>query len=301
MPVISGILLFTFGSIIGSFLNVLTLRYDPEGKLFDVKKLSGRSHCVQCGKILSWAELVPVLSFLFLRGKCSACGGKISWQYVFVEIASGLIFLFVPFFLSHFYEIKSSLFFSGDGPWWIYTLALLWVGVFLIWLVMTVIDIRHYLIPDELNLLLGIFGIAVALLSILVVDEWPILHESFLTRFILLFSPTQNIILTHLLGMAVGAGLFGALSIFSKGRAMGFGDVKLALSTGILFGWPDIGLILILSFISGGLVGVFTIARKKKTMKDRLPFAPFFILGCILTFFLGTSIIQGYFDLFSLY
>ncbi len=81
---------------------------------------------------------------------------------------------------------------------------------------------------------------------------------------------------------------------------MGMGDVKLAAATGLVLGWPDIALATLLSFVIGGLVGGVLLALGKKHIKDKLPFAPFFVLGVFLTVFLGHAIVGGYFGLFSL-
>ena len=85
------VLVFILGTIIGSFLNVLILRY---GK----KDITGRSACPFCGKTLQWYELIPILSFIIQRGKCRLCESKISWQYPLVEFATGSIFVSVLFF-----------------------------------------------------------------------------------------------------------------------------------------------------------------------------------------------------------
>ena len=83
-------LIFVFGTIIGSFLNVVILRYGT-GKSF----AKGSSQCFSCGKKLSWYELVPILSFLFQKGKCKGCGSKISWQYPLIETITGVLFLLI--------------------------------------------------------------------------------------------------------------------------------------------------------------------------------------------------------------
>src|SRR3989344_2404324 len=90
------ILLFIFGAVLGSFINVLAVRYDPERFIFDSKVIGGRSYCPHCRKTLRWFELVPLMSFLFQRGQCLGCGRRISFQYPLVEIVAGLICVFVP-------------------------------------------------------------------------------------------------------------------------------------------------------------------------------------------------------------
>ena len=85
--------LFVFGAVFGSFINVLTLRYTGEEFLFSNKILSGRSHCRKCDRTLGWFELIPILSFVLLRGRCRTCHTKISFQYPIVEVVAGLIFV----------------------------------------------------------------------------------------------------------------------------------------------------------------------------------------------------------------
>jgi len=158
MAAFSGFLLFIFGTAIGSFLNVLILRYKPERPLFDWRALSGRSHCPACGRTLSPAELIPFFSFLFLRGKCGSCRARISLQYPLVELLTGLAFLGVPLFLNNFYGVSQELFFSFALAPWHYFLAGLWVFAFVCFIAITAIDLKHCIIPDELVVMVGVAG-----------------------------------------------------------------------------------------------------------------------------------------------
>ncbi|MDP3785445.1 MAG: prepilin peptidase, partial [bacterium] len=159
--------LFVFGLAFGSFLNVVALRArrwtrnPPAGgtqKNAEDSILSGRSRCMRCGTTLRWHELIPLLSFLFLRGKCRTCKEKISWQYPIVELLSGLIFLFSPLYFARFFGV-GNLFFFRPELWGFYFFVFVWVVAFWLLLLMSVIDIRHYIIPDELNMMLGVFGV----------------------------------------------------------------------------------------------------------------------------------------------
>ncbi len=293
-------LLFVLGSVMGSFINVLDLRYDPNRSVFDSKRLSGRSKCMSCGKTLTAVELIPILSFILQRGRCRSCKKKISFQYPIVEATAGFIFLTVALTLNNFFSIASNVFFNLEAPAIHYFLVFIWSLAFLVWLLITLIDLKHYLVPDELNLTLGFFGLLLLALTFLNQGYFSGFRDSFLTHYNLIFSPLQNPGLNHLLGGLIGFIFFAAFSILSRGRAMGMGDAKLALPTGLLLGWADIGLAIALSFILGGIAGVILIRRKEKTMHDRIPFAPFFVLGVALTFFFGHSIIAGYFALFPL-
>ena len=294
-------ILFLFGVSIGSFLNVLILLYDPESALFNVRRLWGRSQCIQCKRQLVWWELIPLASFLFLRGKCRVCHTSLSLQYPLVEFVSGAIVAGIPAFFKYFLFGDIS-FFSATTPFLsfgFFVLCAVWILAFLAFLVMIAIDIRHYIIPDELNLVVGILGIISALLFFFYKDALLPFRTSFIMHYALLFFPISHILLAHGIGSIVAGGLFSALSILSRGRAMGFGDAKLAFAAGLLLGWPDIMLAIILSFIFGGLVGGYYLFRRARTMKDRLPFAPFFVLGIVCTVFFGAAIVQGYFALFG--
>lgn len=294
------IILFVFGLVIGSFLNVLIWRYHPDGKLFDGKKLSGRSHCPYCHRKLKASELVPLGSFFIQKGKCRECGHKLSWQYPLVEFLSGAIFAGLPWFLNGFYNVNNFLFANFALSFWYYALVFLWVLAFLVWLVIAVIDLRHYVIPNELNLLLAVFGIfAVVLLALYANQIFPF-RSSFLKNYELIFFPFQNVILNRLLGMAAGGLFFGFLVFLSRGRGMGIGDVKLALASGLALGWPDIGLVTVISFFIGACLSGILLLAGQKTMQDKIPFAPFFVLAVFITVFFGHAIISGYFNLFRI-
>lgn len=288
------IILFFFGTILGSFLNVLTLRYKPEQNVFAPASIGGRSRCFYCQKTLNWFELIPIFSFLIQDGRCRNCRARLSFQYPIIEFLTGAIFVIVPIFFSSFYKLSANL-----DPVWFYLSSAIWITAFLIWLLIAAIDLRHYLIPDELNLILGVLGIIFIIVS-LKQGLFLNLGNSFLKHYGLLFSFSTNSIFNHIFGAVVSGLFFGSMSILSGGRAMGFGDAKLAFVSGLLLGWPDIGLAIILSFLIGGIFGAATLLIKKKTMKSLLPFAPFFVLGVVLTVFFGVQIINLYFRLFQI-
>ena len=129
------IFLFVFGTLIGSYINVLGLRYSPEAGF----KLSnkGRSHCPYCGHTLRWYELIPLFSFLIQRGKCRICRHKLSLQYPVVEILSGLVFVFVPMKLGFGFP------------------AMIWILAFLTFIVLSIIDFRFKVIPNKLNIFIA--------------------------------------------------------------------------------------------------------------------------------------------------
>lgn len=294
MPII---LLVAFGLIVGSFLNVLIWRYDPNQSVFTPAAIGGRSHCPHCKKRLKWFELIPIFSFLMQRGRCQSCNRSLSFQYPIVELLTGAIFVAVPLFFSSFYRLSNL---APGEQYGLYLLIAIGVLAFLALLLIAAIDLKHYIIPDELNIILGVLG----LLFVLVVDSnrTAVLNfdGSFLKHYALLFSPWPGLALNHFLGALIGGFFFGFISIVSDGRAMGFGDAKLAFVSGLLLGWPDIGLAIILAFFIGGAFGVISLITRQKSMKSLLPFAPFFVLGIALTVFFGADIISFYFRLFQI-
>ncbi|MBI2010643.1 MAG: prepilin peptidase [Candidatus Colwellbacteria bacterium] len=275
-------LLFFFGTLIGSYLDVLATRYSTKRGFKD--SLRGRSRCEGCEKALRWFELIPLLSFLAQKGKCRRCGNKLTFRYPIVEVITGLIFIFVPFKL-------------GFGPE-----TLLWLFLFLILLVITLIDIRLRLIPDQLNLVilgLGVIGlISAELTGSFGLVNGKILGSS-LGSYALIFWLGETAWINYLAGALVGLFLFGALYFLSRGRGMGMGDVKLAASLGLFVGWPDIIFSFAAAFILGAVVGLVLMVLGKKRLKSSLPFGPFIALGVTVIFFFGYHILDGYFALFS--
>jgi len=255
---------------------------------------------MSCQKTLGIKELIPLFSFLFLRGKCASCGEKISFQYPIIEFLSGAIFVFVPLFLNSFFGIRNALFVSFLAPGIYYLFILFWILVFLSLLLIFVIDFRHYIIPDGLNISIFISGIALIFLFIANTAHILPFRESFLRNYALIFSPFQNILYNHLLGF-FGAGFFFLfLFLISRGRGMGMGDVKLAFACGMVLGWPDVMFTSTIAFIFGGIWAAVLYFSKKKTMKDKLPFGPFFVIAFVITIFFGFELIKGYFSLFNL-
>lgn len=283
--------LFIFGLAAGSFINVVALRYGPDKFILSPRVVGGRSYCPHCRNKLKWFELVPLLSFLFLRGRCRNCRQKISWQYPLVELISGLIFVLVPTYLSSLPVFKLANFLSLS-----YTLlAIGYTLVFITLLLITLIDIRLKLIPDEANIFLIILSIPIILFG---QNEFGLTSGSFLGPSAAIFSLRDNIWLNHLASLVFGALFFAALIFITRGRGMGMGDLKLAAALGVVFGWPDIILITVLSFILGSIFGLPSLITKKMGLKSSLPFGPFIALGALTTFFFAEDLARLYFNLF---
>lgn len=278
--------LFGFGLIIGSFLNVVILRYHPDRSLFAFAPITGRSHCMSCGKTLSWYELVPLFSFLIQKGKCRSCGNALSLQYPIVEFLSGLIFLIPLYFYNSNFDSQLSL-----------AIGFLWTLVFLIFLVLAAIDYYWYIIPDELNILLAFMGVARIFLE---KSSWYFseFSGSFIHGYAALFGLRSDIWLNHIAGGLIGFLIIGAIILFTKGRGMGIGDLKLIAALGILFGWPDVVFLLAFGFIIGAIFSLNLIFRGTKGMKDSVPFGPFLVLGAVTLVFFGEAILDWYFGIF---
>ncbi len=301
--------LFLIGLAIGSFLNVVIFRYEPEKGL--LTNIFGRSHCDFCGRALRWFELLPLISFIIQSGRCRSCGARLSLQYPLVEFLSGLTLVLVPltfsskpldlfgkFFYANFFFTPHPL--MGGLPEEL-VMDLIWILVFLILIVISVIDLRLQLIPDILSVWLTVLG-ALALATRYYFHDFGLAggvsYGSFLGSYALIFRFNGELIVNFLLGAVLGLLFFGGLYLITKGLGIGLGDVKLALPLGLLFGFPDIVVVSILSFIIGAVFGIWFILRGRKSLKDHLPFAPFMATGVTLVFFFGYHIIDAYFKIF---
>ena len=253
MIAMSNLIFLIFGFVVGSFLNCVIYRLE-EGKSF----LKGRSFCPHCGHSLAWKDLIPLLSFLFLRGKCRYCKKEISFQYPLVELATALSFFFISFTFSGLFIFYYCIIFS------------LLIAIF-------VYDLKHMLIPDSL--------IYSAIVIVIIFN----LYQFFIGSY-----P----ILNHLYS-ALGAALFFlSIVLFSKGKAMGVGDIKLAFFMGFFLGFPGIFLALFLAFFFGAIIGIGLIMFKKKELKSEVPFGPFLIAGTVISLFFAEEIINWYLNLF---
>jgi prepilin signal peptidase PulO-like enzyme (type II secretory pathway) len=287
--------LFVLGLAFGSFLNVITLRFSPERGFYNKQHVSGRSMCPHCHKVLSWYELIPLASYLIQKGKCRTCQARLTVQYPLVEFASALIFLFVPTTLGGLFMLM-----VPNYLLLLVVASIIWITALLFLLAAFIIDLRHYIIPNSVNL--TVFIVAV----IWIVIGWQsgafssIFGASFLKQFAVVFPSLASPILNHLLGAVAGSLFFLAIYLLSRGRAMGMGDIKLIAALGLLFGWPDIIVIMLLSFIIGAIVASALLIMKKKTMTDKIPFGPFIVAATFITFFFGAGLMSLYFAIIGM-
>ena len=287
--------LFLLGLAFGSFLNVITLRYNPERGFYNKKHFTGRSMCPHCHKILSWYELIPLASYLIQKGRCRTCQSRLTVQYPLVEFTSALIFLFVPTTLQNIFLMPvtnySVLLILG---------SVIWIAALMFLLAAFIIDLRYYIIPNSVNLTVFV----VALIWIFIGWRWgafsSVYGSSFLKQFAAIFPFFGSPLANHILGAVAGIIFFLGIYLLSKGRAMGMGDVKLIAALGLLFGWPDIIIIMLLSFIIGALVSIVLLIVKKKKMTDKVPFGPFIVIATAIVFFFGAGLMSSYFAIIGL-
>lgn len=264
MEILIIILVFLFGTIIGSFLNVVIYRFNTGRTI-----IKGRSVCMNCSHKLRWYELIPIFSFLIQSGKCRRCKSKISKQYLIVELITGLIFTLIAV------KFLPVIFFSIN----LYLLYLiLFTFTFSILIVISVYDLKHKIIPDQL-----VFTFIVAALLTIFIN--PNIHGGLFS-----FPNFYSVISGPLLALP-----FILIWFFSKGRLMGLGDGKLILGMGWFLGISQGIFAIILAFWIGAFVSliIMIFSKKKITVKTEIPFAPFLILSTLVTFLFN-------FDLLSL-
>lgn len=246
---------FIFGLIYGSFLNVVVFRFDEWLTI-----LKGRSHCPQCKETLRWYDLIPVISYLTLFGRCRYCKKPISLQYPLVELSTAVLLA-----AGYSLVINAGLpLLTAVGAYLLYVLA---VGALV---VIFCHDLTEMMIPDSV----AYFFVATAF------------------GFGSLF--TQNITATSLGGLVAVIPI--ALLVYpSRGKWMGEGDVKLSLGLGLLTGYPSAIVGLVTAFMSGAVIGLLmTAMRRGTTVKTAIPFAPFLIIGGLVALFYGDTLVHWY-------
>ena len=282
MLILYNIIIFIFGLIIGSFLNVVIFRLESGEKI-----VNDRSKCMNCGHILAWRDLLPLCSFLFLKGKCRYCQKKISWQYPLVELSTGIMFVLIFNFqllASDSYLISNIQYPIGSLLFWFLTSAAL--------IVVFVYDLKHYIIPDKI-----IYSAITVALGFNLFNDLGIISK--LGILDLQFIIYNSIFLNYLFAAIIASAFFLSIVIITRGKGMGGGDIKLAFLMGLLLGWPMIIFSVFLSFVVGSIVGVFLILVGRKKIKSMIPFGPFLILGTFVGLFFGEKIIKWYFNIFG--
>lgn len=229
------VLAFIFGTIFGSFLNVLLWRL-PEGK-----GIGGRSHCRACHHQLAWYDLIPIASFLILRGRCRYCHAGIHIRYPLVELTVGLV-------LGTFFVMRAPLL-NPEAIITIFGLLILTSLFFF--------DLFYLILPDVLI--------------------FPAIGLYALYDIIKLAHPFSYILTALLL-----AGFFAILYLVSRGKKLGFGDVKLSFLIGLVLGYP-FGFIAIVGGIwLAAIIAVILLVLKKASSQDAIPLGSFLALSTII-------------------
>ena len=231
------------GGLWGSFANVCIYRIP-----LDKGVVVGRSYCPKCKKLISWYDNIPVISFLFIKGKCRECKKEISKKYLLIELLTILSFILIYFF----YGISLT------------TVLLLILA--LAFIIIFFIDLKHYIIPNILTFPLMILGFA----------------KSFDPNLNSLFPNYLN----SLIGGIFGYGIIWSIIFFYKQiknkEGMGLGDAKLLAAIGFWFGWISIPFV-IFSLSIVALISVFpSLLNRSRKFSSQIPFGPFIIIGCIL-------------------
>lgn len=228
----------------------------------DVNKLlGGRSYCDFCKKQLHWYENVPVVSWLVQGGKTKCCGKKLPGQYPIVEMGMGLLLILNFKFLNNILNNP----YVGEAGFQF--LLLLISSLILVFMVFSfVFDLKHMILPDFSTAILIILGIIYVLLFSYV--DWE----------------------NYLIGGLLGVGIIGGLYWITKGKALGFGDVKLAVFMGTFLGVKNLIIALYVAFITGAIVGVYLLLCGKKNARSPIPFGPFLLLGTLVAWWFGAKI-----------
>lgn len=284
------IILFFIGIALGSFVNVLALRYQPDKKN-SWHNLRGRSYCDHCSKQLRWYELIPVLSFVIQKRKCRSCKKNLSWQYPIVELAMGLIAVGIGIIFLHGFP-----YLLGVPTVIRYISVAFWLAISAVLAQAFLVDLYHRIIPNGSNLFLFVAGIVWTVFLAVMYSSQRVGMGSFLGSYAQLWQ-WDSILVNHILGMIIASGFFFLIVLISRGKGMGMGDVKLIGSLGLLFGWPDIALIIIGSFVVGTIGVLPLLIMRKKKGKDAIPFGPFIVLASFAVMFWGAGLLQAYFDI----
>lgn len=279
------VLLIFLGLCLGSFVNALIWRlheqsefYDDEGKQkkltkADRKRLEklsiskGRSMCAKCGHRLSVLDLIPVVSWLTLKGRCRYCKERIDDNPV-IEVVLPVVlvitYVFWPLSIS-----------TGSD----YALFGIWVLMMTCFVALAAYDFKWYLLPDKIVVPLTILSLIFVLFRSYISDDPTSIYQA-------------------LAGGIVLAGFFLLLHVVSKGAWIGFGDVKLAVSLGLIAGSPLMAaLIMFVASLSGTLSALPQLVSAKRMVKRAIPFGPHLLLGTLIVFMFGQALVDWYLNL----
>jgi len=260
------LIIFIIGLAFGSFLNCLVYR------LACRKTILGRSFCPKCKKKIVWFDNLPLISFILLKGKCRQCKEKISWQYPLIELIMGLLFILPVWRL--YLTTPNFLFFNEYS----FYLQLLRDWIIFFTLVFTFIyDLKYSEIEDIVILPAAV---VIFILNVFFLSNTSVLIQLGYTFWAVL----------------IGIAFFGLQYLFTKGKGIGLGDLRIGFFMGIVLGnWINICLALVISYIIGALVSLLLIIFKDKKLKSQIPLGPFLVIGTFIVLFWGPQIINWYF------
>lgn len=254
--VLTYLIFFILGSAIGSFLNVVIDRV-PAGKT-----ILGRSYCDRCRRTLSAFDLIPILSFFILGGRCRKCKKPISRQYPIIEGLTGFLFVVV------FWKAA-----AGGNFNLIPLLFMLFISSIMI--IVSVVDFKFSLIPTSM-----------------------VFAASFVALFFDYFFKTSQEFSSFVIGAFCLAAFFGLIVFLTRGKGMGEGDIILAFLIGMVLGIRDGMLAVFLAFLTGATMAILLILFGRKRFGQTIPFAPFLVLGFFTSFLFASPIIDYYLGLF---
>ncbi|MBW3623740.1 MAG: prepilin peptidase [Armatimonadetes bacterium] len=270
MPVDFGaVIMFLYGLVVGSFLNVLIYRMPKEESV-----TTPPSRCPSCDTRLRPRDLIPLFSFLLSRTRCRYCGEKVSWRYFGVELLTGVLFAATVLI---------------NGFTWDTILECLFVAVLI---AIFFIDLDHFIIPDELNLAGVVIGVARDMLKLALDPSWA------LARIPIPFTGAVVHAPRSLVGILVCAGLLYLIALIGtwmfKKDAMGMGDVKLAAAFGANLTLAGVLVAFFFAVGIGAVVGVLLMATRLRSREDMLPFGPFLVTGALVAMYWGPQIFNWY-------
>jgi prepilin signal peptidase PulO-like enzyme (type II secretory pathway) len=258
--------LFMMGAAVGSFLNVVVHRsINGEDWVWT------RSRCDNCKKQIKWFDNIPLFSYLVLRGKCRFCKQQIALSHPVMELLTALLFVWWYWGGFLFFQLSHSPF-TVLQP-------LFWLSVGLILLAILLADSIYMIIPD---FLVGLLLSAVVLYRVVLVGAGIMQTQDLLRSF---------------LGVLIGVAIIGGLWLLTKGKGMGFGDVKLIVPLALLLGWPQVLVGIFLSFVLGAVFGLGLIISKRKKFGQVIPFGPFMIGATFISLIWGDYLFNWYMSL----
>ncbi len=267
------VILFTLGICLGSFTNAMVWRIHEQAKPKkkrvakddELSIVKGRSMCPHCQHTLGWQDLIPVLSWLSLGGKCRYCRKPIGWQYPSVELITAAAVVFSYIYWPVALHGAQLLLFG------------LWTGMLVGFMALVIYDIRWMLLPDRIVFPMQGLAIIFALTTLLLEPRY--LHNG----------------IALIAALVCSAGLFYVLHVVSDGRWIGGGDVKLGVVIGLVLADPvKVLLMLFIASLIGTALAIPMFVRGKAKRDTKLPFGPLLIVATFIVYLFGASIITWY-------